>query len=66
MQSFNKNKKSKIQLKNRRFKKLTMFKLQNCAGNGLWGNWVSKRNIYQDIKYQNKFILISRKMLYDF
>jgi|TARA_B110000211_G_scaffold158250_1_gene179147 hypothetical protein len=45
MKSLNKNKKIKIQVKNKRFKKLTMFQLQNCAGNGLWGNWVSKRNI---------------------
>jgi len=44
MQSLNKNKKIKIRVKNRRFKKLTMFQLQNCAGNGLWGNWVSKRS----------------------
>jgi len=43
MQSLNKNKKTKIRVKNRRFKKLTMFQLQNRSGNGLWGNWVNKR-----------------------
>jgi len=45
MQSLNKNKKIKIRVKNKRFKKLTMFQLQNCAENDLWGNWVSKRGI---------------------
>ena len=43
MQSFNKNKKTKIRVKNRHFKKLSMFQLQNQGDNGLWGNWVSKR-----------------------
>jgi hypothetical protein len=43
MQSL-KNKKNKIRVKNRYFKKITMFQLQNCAEKGLWGNWVSKRN----------------------
>ena len=45
MQRLNKNKKIKIRVKNKRFKKLTMFQLQNCAGSGLWVNWVSKRGI---------------------
>jgi|TARA_B110000914_G_C15448818_1_gene439829 hypothetical protein len=45
MQSLNKNKKVKIRVKNRRFKKLSMFQLQNRGENGLWGNWVSKRSI---------------------
>jgi hypothetical protein len=45
MQSLNKNKKMKIRVKNKRFKKLTMFQLQNCTGNGLWVNWLSKKNI---------------------
>ena len=45
MQSLNKNKKIKIRVKNKRFKKLTMFQLQNCVENDLWGNWVSKRGI---------------------
>jgi len=45
MQSLKKNKKIKIRVKNRRFKKLSMFQLQNQANNGLWGNWVSKRSI---------------------
>ena len=38
-------KKKKIRVKNRRFKKLSMFQLQNCADSGLWGSWVSKRSI---------------------
>ena len=45
MQSFQKNKKIKIRVKNRRFKKLSMFQLQNCVDNRFWGNWVSKRTI---------------------
>tara|TARA_B110000967_G_C18444620_1_gene344867 strand:- start:89 stop:226 length:138 start_codon:yes stop_codon:yes gene_type:complete len=45
MQSLNKNKKIKIRFKNRRFKKLTLFQLQNCVGNGFWGNWVNKKGI---------------------
>jgi len=45
MQSLNKKIKKKIIVKNRRFKKLSMFQLQNCADSGLWGNWVSKRSI---------------------
>ena len=45
MQIINKNKKIKIKVKNRRFKKLSMFQLQNQAVNGLWGNWVSKKSI---------------------
>jgi hypothetical protein len=45
MQSLSKNKKIKIRVKNRRFKKLTMFQLQNCGKNGLWVNWVSKKSI---------------------
>ena len=44
MKLLNKNKKIKIRVKNIRFKKLTMFQLQNCVGNGLWGNWVNKRS----------------------
>ena len=45
MQSLNKKKKIKIKVKNRRFKKLSMFQLQNQTDNGLWGNWVSKRSV---------------------
>jgi hypothetical protein len=45
MQSLSKNKKIKIKFKNRRFKKLSMFKLQNQADSDLWGNWVIKRSI---------------------
>jgi hypothetical protein len=45
MQSLKKNKKIKIRVKNRRFKKLSMFQIQNQADNGLWGNWVNKRSI---------------------
>ena len=45
MQSFNKNKKTKIRVKNRHFKKLSMFQLQNCAEDKLWGNWVSKKTV---------------------
>jgi len=44
MQLLSKNKKIKIRIKNKRFKKLTMFQLQNQADSGLWGNWVSKRS----------------------
>ena len=45
MQSINKNKKIKIKVKNRKFKKLSMFQLQNCSTSRLWGNWVSKKDI---------------------
>ena len=45
MQPLIKNKKIKIKVKNRRFKRLTVFQLQNCGENRLWGNWVSKRSI---------------------
>ncbi|MDC0426972.1 hypothetical protein OAM08_03180 [Pelagibacteraceae bacterium] len=45
MQTISKNKKIKIKVKNRRFKKLSMFQLQNRAEGGLWGNWVSKKAI---------------------
>jgi len=45
MQSLNKNKKVKIRVKNKKFKKLSMLQLQNCAERGLWGNWVVKRSI---------------------
>jgi hypothetical protein len=45
MELLNKNKKIKIRVKNKRFKKLTMFQLQNCARNGFWGNWFSKKSI---------------------
>tara|TARA_B100000780_G_C20924601_1_gene368461 strand:+ start:525 stop:662 length:138 start_codon:yes stop_codon:yes gene_type:complete len=45
MQSLNKNKKTKIKVINKRFKKLSMFQLQNQVGNGFWGNWVSKKSI---------------------
>jgi|TARA_B110000914_G_scaffold150339_1_gene131749 hypothetical protein len=45
MQSLQKNKKIKIRVKNRRFKKLSMLQFQNCGEKGLWGNWVSKRSI---------------------
>jgi hypothetical protein len=39
-----KNKKIKIKVKNRRFKKLSMHQLQNQADTGFWGNWFSKRS----------------------
>ena len=47
MQSLNKNKnkKVKVKVKNIRFKKLSMFQLQNCAESGIWGNWVNKKSI---------------------
>ena len=45
MQQFSKIKKKKIKVKSRRFKKLSMFQLQNQPDSGLWGNWVSKRSI---------------------
>ena len=45
MQSQDKNKKIKIRVKNRRFKNLSMFQLQNRAEGALWGNWVSKRSV---------------------
>ena len=41
----NKNKKIKIKIKNKRFKKLSMSQLQNCAEDSFWGNWVNKRSI---------------------
>ena len=44
MQAKNKIKKIKIKVKNRSFKKLSMFQLQNQAESDLWGNWVSKRS----------------------
>jgi|TARA_B100001093_G_C26839063_1_gene1019690 hypothetical protein len=44
MQQFNKNKKIKIRIKNRKFKKLSMFQLQNRAEIGLWGSWVNKKS----------------------
>ena len=43
MQSLNKNKKIKVRVKNKRFKKLSMFQLQKYEGSGLLVNWVSKR-----------------------
>ena len=43
MQLLNKNKKVKIKVKNKRFKKLSIFQLQNRAEGSLWGNWVSKK-----------------------
>jgi len=39
------NKKIKIIVKNRCFKKLSMHQLQNQTDPDLWGNWVSKRSI---------------------
>jgi|TARA_B110000444_G_scaffold117130_1_gene110245 hypothetical protein len=45
MQTLNKKKQIKIRVTNRRFKKLSMFQLQNRADGGLWVNWVSKRSI---------------------
>ena len=45
MQSINKKKKIKIKVKNRRFKKLSMFELQNQVESGFWGNWVSRISI---------------------
>jgi hypothetical protein len=45
MHLINKNKKIKIRVKNRKFKKLSIFQLQNCVESGLWGNWVSKKSI---------------------
>jgi hypothetical protein len=45
MQSLVKNKKVKIKVKNRKFKKLSMFQLQNQAESDLWGSWVNKRSI---------------------
>ena len=45
MRLINKNKKTKIKIKNKRFKKLSMFQLQNCGENALWGNWINKRTI---------------------
>ena len=45
MQSLNKNKKVKIRVKNKKFKKLPIFKLQNQTASDFWGNWVNKKNI---------------------
>ena len=45
MQSINKNKKIKIKVRSKRFKKLSMFQLQNRAESDIWGNWVSKKGI---------------------
>jgi len=45
MPPLNKQKKIRIRVKNRRYKKLSMFQLQNQAESCLWGNWVSKRSI---------------------
>ena len=45
MRNLNKNKKIKIKFKNRKFKKLSMFQLQNRAENGLWGSWINKKSI---------------------
>jgi len=45
MQLLSKNKKTKIKVKSKRFKKLSMFQLQNQPDNGFWGNWVSKKSI---------------------
>tara|TARA_B110000305_G_scaffold229272_1_gene280067 strand:- start:1054 stop:1191 length:138 start_codon:yes stop_codon:yes gene_type:complete len=45
MQSINKNKRLKIKVKNKKFKKLSMFQLQNRVESGLWGNWVNKKAI---------------------
>jgi hypothetical protein len=45
MQSKNKNKKTKIKVKSKKFKKLSMFQLQNRVECGIWGNWVSKKGI---------------------
>jgi|TARA_B100000767_G_scaffold238597_1_gene233415 hypothetical protein len=45
MKSLNKNKYKKIRVKNKKFKKLSMFQLQNRAESGIWGNWVSKKSI---------------------
>mgnify|MGYP001194675792 FL=1 len=45
MQSLNKNKKVKIRVKKKKFKKLSIFQLQNCSESDHWGNWVNKRNI---------------------
>jgi len=45
MYSIKKNKKIKIKVKSRRFKKLSIFQLQNQVDGDLWGNWVSKRGI---------------------
>jgi len=43
MQNLNKAKKIKIRVKNRRYKKLSMFQLQNQGSGHVWGNWVSRR-----------------------
>jgi hypothetical protein len=45
MQSTTRNKKVRVRVKNRRFKKLSMFQLQNRADSNCWGNWVSRRSI---------------------
>ena len=38
-------KKVKIKVKNRKFKKLSMFQLQHRTESDLWGSWVNKRSI---------------------
>jgi len=43
MQLLNKNK--KIKVKKKKFKKLTLFQLQNRAEGQIWGSWVNKRGI---------------------
>jgi hypothetical protein len=43
MQNLNKAKKIKIRVKNRRYKKLSMFQLQNQGSGQVWGNWVTRR-----------------------
>ena len=45
MQTINKKNKIKIIVKNKKFKKLSIFQLQNCTESRLWGNWVSKKSI---------------------
>ena len=45
MQPLNKYKKIKIRVKKKKFKKLSMFQLQNRADGDLWGNWTNKRSI---------------------
>jgi hypothetical protein len=45
MKPLNKYKKLKIKAKNKKYKKLSMFQLQNCADGDLWGNWTNKRSI---------------------
>ncbi len=45
MQSLHKNKKIKVRVKKRRFKKLSIFQLQNSTENALCVNWVNKKSI---------------------